>query len=387
MAEVAFPSTRNTVGPDEYYLLDSFGDWSSECLRDKASEDVCSAARTIIDLDHGLELDLDITPYSLSSRFPKVDVDVAPVAHIQIGPYSSARHYDNYSAAITAVDGMPFDGYWCPLTDYSSCFRGPELNRGDLLTLLNGESATVTIYERDATPDNYTSVTQIEVDLAELPASLNRSRKFNAEIYGVNPEIHEEPVELCDLHIDGIQRRISYTYDEDFDIENTSFREDLWGIKGGGSCPSYVALAYLTPELTSAQRSIFCLAYDSKKDTITGIQQGEQDAYRVCKAPSRSMCQRVNAAKDAGIAIASFAAGSVGTAIGATTVTGTTVVMHSSGAAILTGSAGYVAGTLGTVGTSALGILTAPAAAPVAAISLVAVGGAVYLCSDSEAEE
>lgn len=387
MAEVAFPLTRNTVGPDEYYILDSFGDWSSECLRDKASEDYCTAARTISDLDHGLKLNFDIIPHSLSSLSPKVDVDVVPVATILISPYSAATHYNNYSASITAVDGAPFDGYWCPLTDDSSCLRGPELSRGDLLTLLTGEGATVTIYERDATPDNYTSITEIEVDLAELPASFNRSRNFNAEISGIDPEIYEAPVKLCDLHINGIQKRISYTYDEDFDIDNTSFREIVWGSKGGGSCPSYVTLAYLTPEMTPAQRSIFCLAYDRKKDTVTGIQQGERDAYRACKAPSRSICQRVNSAKNAGIAIASFAAGSVGTAVGATTVTGTTVVIHSSGAAILTGPAGYVAGTLGTLGTNALGVLTAGPAAPVAAISLIAVGGAVYLCSDSQSEE
>ena len=30
-----FPATRNTVGTGEYYLLDEFGDWKVDCLRDK----------------------------------------------------------------------------------------------------------------------------------------------------------------------------------------------------------------------------------------------------------------------------------------------------------------------------------------------------------------
>ncbi|WP_018000112.1 hypothetical protein [Paracoccus sp. N5] len=46
----------------------------------------------------------------------------------------------------------------------------------------------------------------------------------------------------------------------------------------------------------------------------------------------------------------------------------------------MTGSSGYFAGTLGTISTSVLAGLTAPATVTAAAVSVVAVGGAVYVC-------
>ena len=69
-------------------------------------------------------------------------------------------------------------------------------------------------------------------------------------------------------------------------------------------------------------------------------------------------------------------AGAGGTA-GALNLTGITAVAHSSGGIILTGSSGYIAGTLGTVGkvVSALPVIAVAGA-------VVAVGRASYLAYD-----
>jgi invasion protein IalB len=381
-AEVAFPQSRNAVAPDEVYVLEAFGDWKVECIRDENSEDLCYPTRTIKALDYGLKLEFLAWPYTLQSKGTKVDVEVAPVANIEILPLSSAEHYNDYSASITSVDDASYDGYWCQLTDDTSCLRGPELIQSGLEVLLAGRQAVVTIYDKTSTPKQYKLITEINVDLTGFAASFNRAREFNAEIHGLDLATAKIPLEMCDLYIKNAQKRISYTYDEDFDSRSTTSRESWLGPKGAGSCPSYVALAYMTPDLTPAQRSMFCLVLDNEKGSIVGFQQGEQNAYRVCKKPSRSACTRVNSTKEAALAITGFAAGTVGTAVGTTMVTGTTVVLHSSGAVILTGAAGYIAGTLGTIGTTALGVLTLPITAAVAAVSVVAVGGAVYICAE-----
>lgn len=63
---------------------------------------------------------------------------------------------------------------------------------------------------------------------------------------------------------------------------------------------------------------------------------------------------------------------------------------HASGAAILTGSSGYIAGTLGTIGASALAtigtVVTAPVTLIVEGVSLAAIGGATYVCWDELTE-
>ena len=70
-----------------------------------------------------------------------------------------------------------------------------------------------------------------------------------------------------------------------------------------------------------------------------------------------------------------------GAALGTTIVT-TTAVAHSSGAIILTGSAGYICGTLGTIGASTIAALTAPATLVAADTSVIALGEAGHYCSE-----
>lgn len=101
-------------------------------------------------------------------------------------------------------------------------------------------------------------------------------------------------------------------------------------------------------------------------------------------APRFSVCKVVSENTEAVAALVGLGAGATGTATLATSGMGISAVAHSSGAVILTGSSGYIAGTLGTIGSSALAVLTAPAALTAAAVSVVAVGGTVYYCSSDD---
>ncbi|NRB19679.1 MAG: ankyrin repeat domain-containing protein [Rhodobacteraceae bacterium] len=101
-------------------------------------------------------------------------------------------------------------------------------------------------------------------------------------------------------------------------------------------------------------------------------------------APKFNYCEVVSESKEAVAALVGLGAGATGTAVAATTGLGMTAVTHSSGAVILTGSSGYIAGTLGTVGSGALAFLTAPATLTAAAVSVVAFGGSVYYCHSAD---
>ncbi len=186
----------------------------------------------------------------------------------------------------------------------------------------------------------------------------------------------------CDTSIDGKTLTLSYDIDDMSIYDNYTFREIFFAGWGAISCPSFITLRHLTPGLNDHERTPFCLSYDKEANTYIGIEQGNRDAYGVCADPKKTICQRVNASKDTLLTVSGFAAGASGGATTAATAAGITAVTHSSGAVILTGSAGYIAGTLGTAAATALGILTAPATITAAAVGLVTVGGAVYVCKE-----
>lgn len=378
VSEVQFPPSRNAVGPDEYYLLDDFEGWEVQCLRDRDGVDFCEVATVISDLDEGIELGFSVLPFWHPTAPFDADVDVAPRAAIRIEAFSNAKHYNNLSANIKSIDEQGFDGYWCPVKDISACNQGPYVNASYLQRLLGGERASVAIYQPTQDQDGFSLKSEISVSLKGFEDAFARASDFNDEINGFDPKT-PLPTKMCTFRYKGQQRRISYTIDDDFESEMTSVREVLRGPRDGGDCPSYVIMAALTPDTTPTQRGLFCLNI-SEDLGVAGVEYGTRDVYRRCREPKRSFCEHVNASKDAALAITGFSAAAVGTAVGSTSVTGTTVVLHSSGAAIITGSSGYVAGTLGTIGTTVLGLLTAPVTLTSAAVSVIAVGGAVYVC-------
>lgn len=122
----------------------------------------------------------------------------------------------------------------------------------------------------------------------------------------------------------------------------------------------------------------YCLAEDPEQGWL--LVPGERGSRGRC---SKTACERVNGAKTAAI----------GTAVKAIELSrgpdpeeaeddAMGAVLHSSGAAILKGSSSYILGALGSAASGAGAALSTPAVLAAASVSLVAVGGAVYLCSE-----
>ena len=206
------------------------------------------------------------------------------------------------------------------------------------------------------------------------------SETVHAQVVIPNEQIPYESADYCLTNIQSEPLHVFFDAEEETLYENYTFREIFFGGTDNITCPAFITLRLLTPNLTDMERSVFCMSYDEEQDTLVGFSEGERDAYLICKEPSVPLCDRVNATKDEALAIVGIGAGATAGASAAVGAAGVTAVTHSSGAVILTGSSGYIAGTLGTVGSGLLAVLTAPAALTAAAVSVVAVGGAVYVC-------
>ena len=159
-------------------------------------------------------------------------------------------------------------------------------------------------------------------------------------------------------------------------------------------------MAEIAPDFEPLDRGKFCLYWSETQETYLGFGEGPRNAYGVCKKV-KTVCERVGDAKDiatgligryAGMA-SGLVLGAAGVVVGGEAVAsaaGVTAVAHSSGAAILTGASGYVAGSISTLGATALAAGSSTAAVVTAPITLAAVGfvaagvgGAVYLCRDN----
>ena len=178
-----------------------------------------------------------------------------------------------------------------------------------------------------------------------------------------------------------------------------TFREAFFGGWRKADCPSAITLQKLAPEFTPKERASFCLFWDKEIQTYTGFSKGKRDAYGVCK-DTKTVCQRVGDAKDLALKFKDTTAGTISGMVGKTaaattaassvaSAAGVTAVTHSSGALILTGSSGYVAGSLGSAGAAAVAsaatvtsIVTAPATFIIGGAIAAGVGGAAYLCWD-----
>ena len=196
-------------------------------------------------------------------------------------------------------------------------------------------------------------------------------------LLSVLPSVATADAESCQTSSGGEEIGLFYD-DKDTVSENTTLRERVFGGRGNITCPAYVTLRHLTPDLTDAEREPFCLHYDKEAATYLGYAQGARGAYLACKDPSKAFCSRVNASKDSAIAIAGLAAEK---AEGAAEVAGE-ITKHSSGAVILSGTGSSVASSLSALGATAMSVVTAPATLTAAAVSVVAVGGAVYVCRE-----
>ncbi|QLQ19614.1 MAG: hypothetical protein HZT43_14720 [Exiguobacterium profundum] len=135
----------------------------------------------------------------------------------------------------------------------------------------------------------------------------------------------------------------------------------------------------MTPDLTDDQRQPFCLIWDEGTDSYA-LPGRPRDAWSECAAPSGAFCRGVNASTQAaGTVVNAIARAATGAPLtGGANATADTA----SGALIATGAGASLWSMLGTAATSALAALSAPAVAAGAAVTVVAVGGAVYVCSE-----
>ena len=179
---------------------------------------------------------------------------------------------------------------------------------------------------------------------------------------------------FCTARINAQDVPLAYDRDEPGLRDHFSRREVLFTSWGRDTCPSYVVLRSLTPDLTDEERGPFCLRHDKASDSIIGYDLGRRDAYGRCEKPAKSVCQRVNQTRNAAVAITGAAARGA--------VNGALALPDGSGAVILSGSQGYISGALSSIGGAAAAMAASPAIVAGAAVSVVAVGGAVYACRE-----
>ncbi len=182
----------------------------------------------------------------------------------------------------------------------------------------------------------------------------------------------------CQTSIRGEMQDFVYDPDVPTLRESQSYRERFFGERGAITCPGLVTLRVLTPELTDAERGPFCLQWDKAADTYIGYAEGPRDGWMTCRQPSRSFCERVNHSAAAAARLGSQAADFA-------MATGVQVLQDPSGALVLKGPGVVIGEKLVALGSAALGGVSATTALGTVAVSAVAVGGAVYLCSDSGA--
>ena len=181
---------------------------------------------------------------------------------------------------------------------------------------------------------------------------------------------------FCETRINDRDLTMAYDPDEPSLRDNYSRREIFFTRWGRDTCPSFIVLRSLTPDLTDEERRPFCLQYDKETNSIMGYDLGARDAYGRCEKPSKTACQRVNQTKNAAIAMSGAAARGA--------VQGLQALPDGSGAVILSGSKPFIASTLSSIGGAAATVAASPALAAGATVSVIAVGGAVYACGGVE---
>jgi len=183
----------------------------------------------------------------------------------------------------------------------------------------------------------------------------------------------------CTATIQGQAVTLAYDPDDPAIAESLTLRERATATAGlgGDACPGLVVLRHLTPDLDDGERGAFCLVRED--GDVTGFSQGERTAGLAC-AETRTVCERVNASAETAREIAGLEEdATLGETAGAA-ARGAAELRERAGATILSGPGGFLANTLGGAGSALAGVLTAPATLAAAAVTVVAVGGAVYIC-------
>jgi hypothetical protein len=182
----------------------------------------------------------------------------------------------------------------------------------------------------------------------------------------------------CETRIDG--EPVTIFYDDD-EPTFSSFRERY--LTRSRTCPGAVVITYLMPDLTAAEREVFCANYDARTGSHSMPAQGRRDAYGRCAEPSRT-CALVNTTRQEAMELIGIGEQAERGTLSSRLASSISAATHSSGAVILSGNAGSISSLLASAGTTVGTALGTPTVLVGAAASLVVIGGAVYLCSDGD---
>ena len=144
------------------------------------------------------------------------------------------------------------------------------------------------------------------------------------------------------------------------------------------TCDSELTILYLARHLPGEEIDGYCLAADEETGSFLLV-PGERNFRGRCR---KTTCERVNEAKDDALSASATVARTVTDVATGRSDSRLGAVAHSSGAAILSGNAGPVSTALSGIGPGVATVLTAPATLAAAAVSVVAIGGVVYVCHD-----
>ena len=200
-----------------------------------------------------------------------------------------------------------------------------------------------------------------------------------AMIFGLSGMAEAADLASCETSIKGLPQQCFYDPELPAVKQSKSMRERLFGGRGIITCPGLVTLRALTPELSDPDRGPFCLQWDRQADTYIGYDLGPRDAWMSCKATGTRFCERVNKSKDAA---GRMTAAAKDYAWGAESE----LVKTPSGMSVLRGTGAMVGERLVALGSTAAVGVTGTAALGALAVTAVAVGGAVYVCSDDGAQ-
>lgn len=146
------------------------------------------------------------------------------------------------------------------------------------------------------------------------------------------------------------------------------------------ACLSGVLYDYLATTVPDSQIDGYCLTQDA--ETGYFLVPGERNFRGLCRT---TVCERVNTTKAETVAVSkSIASSAVATV---TDPAAAVAVAHKSGAMILSGSASTLIANIGNTSSTVVTALSTPAALTAVGVSVLAVGGAVYMCSgDAQAD-
>lgn len=148
--------------------------------------------------------------------------------------------------------------------------------------------------------------------------------------------------------------------------------DKTWGTPP--ACRSGVIYDYLASTVAPEGIEGYCLSHDEEAGYV--LAPGERNFRGLCK---KTICERVDStAQETAAVTATLARSALATAREPDQLR---AVMHQSGALILSGSASTISATLGNAGTGLMTALSTPAALTAVGVSVLAVGGAVYMCS------